>query len=94
MTAIGSVKLTFCRGLLAGFLMRQCRIHAADTKSVPLNHIGVAMVTPLQCALSWIQFTVESNLIPYKFAFVAPALRPQLKKYKQSQVGSESGYCV
>ena len=94
MTAIGSVKLKFCRGLLAGFLMEQCRIHSTDTKYVPLNHIGVAMVTPFQCALSWIQFPVESNLIPYKFAFVASVLRPQLKKYKQSQVGSESGYCI
>jgi hypothetical protein len=47
MTAIGSVKLKFCRGLLAGFLMEQCRIHSTDTKYVPLNHIGVAMVTPL-----------------------------------------------
>jgi len=59
-----SVKLKFCRGLLAEFLIGQCRIHAADTKSVPLNHIGVVMVTPLECALSWIQFPVESNLLP------------------------------
>ena len=69
MTAIGSaitdinsnkfVKLKFCRGLLARFLMGQCRIHAADTKSVPLNDIGVVMVTPLECTLSWIQFPVD-----------------------------------